>query len=58
MPNLTFLAGYENIETRREAGNRFLADPEWHRLRDDPAYADTATEIKSIYLRPLPGSQI
>ena len=58
IPNLTFLVGYENMATRTEAWNRFIADPEWHRLRDDPAYADTATEIQSIFLRPLPGSQI
>ena len=36
----------------------FMKDPEWQRLKADPTYADTVSNITNLVLRPLPGSQI
>jgi len=58
LPNITYMTGYENAAALTKAWDTFRAHPDWLKLKDDPAYADTATEIKRICLRPLPGSQI
>jgi hypothetical protein len=58
MPNITYMTGYENPAAMTKAWDTFRAHPDWLKLKDDPVYADTATEIKKICLRPLPGSQI
>jgi len=58
LPNITYMTGYENPEAMDKAWATFRSHPDWLKLKADPAYADTATDNKTIYLRPLPGSQI
>jgi len=58
MPSIIFMFSFENEEHIQDSWAKFRAHPNWHRLREDPAYADTATEIISIYLKPGVGSQI
>lgn len=56
--NLTYMTGFDSPAAVTEAWDTFRAHPDWIKLKAGPAYADTATEIKKIMLRPLPGSQI
>ena len=58
MPNLTYMLAFGSMATRDAAWQRFIEDPEWHALRDDPQYADTVSNISDIILRPTPFSQI
>ncbi len=58
MPNLTYMLGFENMSDRDAAWDRFIVDPEWITLRDDPTYADTVSNITDFILQPLPFSQI
>ena len=58
MPNLTYMLGFENDEARKAAWKAFIESPEWAAMKDLPLYADTATEIVNIFLKPSPGSQI
>jgi len=58
MPSYFFMFSFESEEHIQDSWAKFRDHPNWHRLRDDPAYADTATEIISVLLRPVPGSQI
>ncbi len=58
MPNLTYMLGFESMSERDAAWDRFIVDPEWIALRDDPTYADTVSNIADFILRPLPFSQI
>ena len=58
MPNITFMTGYENAAAITKAWDAFFADPDWLKLRNDPEYANSATQIRKVFLRPLPGSQI
>ncbi|MXZ17296.1 MAG: NIPSNAP family containing protein [Rhodothermaceae bacterium] len=58
MPNLTYMLGFESMSERDAAWDRFIVDPEWIALRDDPTYADTVSNITDFILRPLPFSQI
>lgn len=58
MPNLTYMLAFDSPAAMEAAWTAFRGDPEWVRLRDDPAYKDTVSNITNIVLRPLPGSQI
>ena len=58
LPNLTYMLGFENDDARKAAWKAFLETPEWAAMKDLPLYADTATEIVNIFLRPSPGSQV
>jgi hypothetical protein len=58
MPSIIFMLSFESEEQKNDAWAKFVAHPGWHRLASDPAYADTATEIINVFLKPCAGSQI
>ena len=58
MPSIVFMLCFESEEQKNDAWAKFINHPDWHKLRNDPAYADSVTEIISIYLRPCKGSQV
>ncbi|MBP8132164.1 MAG: NIPSNAP family protein [Candidatus Hydrogenedentes bacterium] len=60
MPNLTYMLGFESVEEKDAAWDRFRADPQWLALRAIPEYDDKRIlcGITNLILRPLPGSQI
>lgn len=58
MPNLTYMLGFESREEMDAAWKRFLDDPEWLKLKADPQYKDTVSNIINLLLRPGEGSQI
>ena len=57
-PCIVYMLSFESEEHMKEAWAKFGKHPDWLKLKDDPAYADTATEITNFYLRPCEGSQI
>jgi hypothetical protein len=57
-PALMYLTWYKDEDTRNEAWKKFGAHPDWIRIRALPEYAHTATNNQSIYLSPLPYSQL
>jgi len=58
MPNLTYMLVFEDMADRDKRWTVFGADPDWKKLRSDPAYKDTVSNITDIILRPAPYSQI
>ena len=58
MPSIVFMLSFESEEHKTDAWAKFFGHPHWQKLCSDPAYADTATEIINIFLRPCKGSQI
>jgi hypothetical protein len=58
MPNLTYMLGFNNMEANKKGWEAFLADPQWEKLKNDPAYKDTVSNITNILLRPASCSQI
>ncbi len=58
MPNLTYMLGFENEDVRKKAWDAFIKSPEWQEIKTNPMYADTATEIVNIFLKPSDGSQV
>jgi hypothetical protein len=58
LPNLTYMLGFENREAGDEAWKRFLADPEWTKLKGVEKYKQTVSNITNIWMKPADGSQI
>jgi hypothetical protein len=58
MPNLTYMLTFSDMAARDQAWEVFREDPDWIRLRDDPYYADTVSNITDIILQPAPFSQV
>jgi hypothetical protein len=58
MPALLYLTWYKDEETRGEAWEQFRNHPDWKRMSALPEYAHTATRNQSIFLSPMPYSQL
>ena len=58
MPNLAYMVWFESTEQMDDAWAKFMNHPDWPKMRDDPYYADTVTEVVNIVLRPCEGSQL
>jgi len=58
LPCLDYMLAFDDMAARDAAWGRFSADPDWHKLRQDPQYADTVSNITDIILRPTGFSQI
>jgi hypothetical protein len=58
LPNLTYMLGFADEAAQKKGWEAFGQDPDWKRLREDPAYADTVSNITNLVLRPAASSQI
>jgi hypothetical protein len=60
MPNLTYMLVFNSMEEQKANWQRFIADPDWQRLRAIPEYADDKIlcGITNISLLPTDHSQI
>ena len=58
MPNLTYMLVFDDMATRDKRWGTFSSNPDWKKLRANPAYRDTVSNITDIILRPTRYSQI
>ncbi|MHC4425891.1 MAG: NIPSNAP family protein [Planctomycetota bacterium] len=58
MPNLTYMLVFDDLTDRDKKWKVFGGDPEWKKLKANPAYKDTVSNITDIILRPASYSQI
>ncbi len=58
LPNLTYMLVFDDLATRDKRWGTFGGDPDWKKLRANPAYKDTVSNITDIILRPARYSQI
>jgi len=58
LPSLTYMVVFADAAAREKAWAAFRDHPEWVKMRDDPRYADTVSNIDSALLRPTEYSQI
>ena len=58
MPNLTYMLGFADEAAMKKGWDAFRTDPEWDKLKKDPAYKDTVSQITNLVLRPVAGSQV
>lgn len=58
LPNVTYMLGFDSPEAQAANWKKFVSDPEWTKLKNDPTYADTEPTITNLVLRPSAASQI
>lgn len=58
LPCLTYMLAYNDMDERDRRWKDFGSDPVWQRMKSDPAYANTVSNIIKVFLEPLPYSQI
>ncbi|MHC4647501.1 MAG: NIPSNAP family protein [Planctomycetota bacterium] len=58
LPNLTYMLGFDDMDAKEKAWNKFRVDPEWKKLKANPYYKDTVSNVTNILLRPASCSQI
>jgi hypothetical protein len=60
LPSFTYMLVYDDLAAREANWAKFLADPEWQKLRTTPGYEDAeiVSNISAIILRPTRYSQI
>jgi len=58
LPNLTYMLVFDDMAMRDKKWGTFGSDPDWKKLRANPAYKDTVSNITDIILRPAGYSQI
>jgi hypothetical protein len=58
LPCLTYMVVFADADAREKAWAAFRDHPEWVKMRDDPRFADTVSNIDSALLRPTDYSQI
>ncbi len=58
LPNLTYMLAFDDMDALKRGWSAFLKDPAWEKLKKDPQYADTVSNITNIVLRPAAGSQV
>jgi len=58
MPNLTYMLAFDDMAARDAAWKNFITDPDWEKLKADPQYKDTVSNITDVILRPAPYSQV
>jgi len=58
LPNLTYMLGFDDVAAKEVAWKTFGGHPEWKKMRSEPKYKDTVSNITNIMLRPGACSQI
>jgi hypothetical protein len=58
LPSLTYMVAFADELAREKAWATFREHPEWVKMRGEPRYADTVSNIDSVLLRPTDYSQI
>ena len=58
MPALTYMLSFKNMEERNSNWAKFSAHPEWKRISKLPMYANSVSDIKRTFLKPLAYSQL
>jgi hypothetical protein len=58
LPCLTYMITFKDMEERDKNWAAFGADADWKKISKDPKYANTVSNIRRIFLEPLPYSQV
>lgn len=58
LPCLTYMITFKNMEERDKNWAAFGADADWKKVSNDPKYANTVSNIRRVFLEPLPYSQV
>ena len=52
-PALTYMLNYESMDAHGQAWKAFLSSPEWNAMKSLPKYANTVSNIRNTFLKPV-----
>lgn len=52
-PCLVYLLNFKDMEAHGAAWKSFIASPEWKEMKDKPIYANTVSNIRNYFLKPV-----
>jgi hypothetical protein len=58
LPCLTYMVTFKDMEERDKNWAAFGADADWKRVSADAQYANTVSNIRKIFMEPVPYSQV
>ncbi len=58
MPNLTYMITFDDEAAQKAGWKKFISGDGWKKLKSDPAYKDTVSNITNLVLKPTPASQL
>jgi hypothetical protein len=58
LPNLKYMLAAPDMAANEAGWKKFLADPDFAAMKNDPQYADTVSKITKLFLQPTAYSQI
>jgi len=58
LPCLTYMVTFKDMEERDKNWAAFGADADWKKVSAEPQYANTVSNIRRVFLEPLPYSQV
>lgn len=58
LPHLTYMLSFEDMEARQKNWSVFSANPDWNRIKNLPAWANTVSNITASFLVPTGYSEI
>jgi len=58
LPNLTYMITFPDTDAQKTAWAKFIGSPEWDKLKNDPQYKDTVSNITNLELKPTSYSQV
>ena len=58
LPCLTYMVTFKDMEERDKNWAAFGADADWKRVSADAQYANTVSNIRRVFLEPMPYSQV
>ena len=58
MPNLTYMVGFDDADAQKKAWDAFRKHPRWLKIKADPYYKGSVSNITNLVLRPSASSQI
>lgn len=58
MPNLTYMLAFKDMEDHDVTWEKFGPHPEWQRIIELPEYANTVSNIRRVFLKPLSYSKL
>jgi len=58
LPNITYMLGFDDMAAKKKGWDTFRDDPDWKKLKSNPYFKDTVSNITNIMLLPAECSQI
>jgi len=52
-PSLTYMLNYKDMDAHGAAWQAFLQHPDWNAMKVKPIYANTVSNIRNVFLKPM-----